>query len=334
MRGVDGPAHVCGWPGRPGPGMIGAMSSFRDALAAGPVVLDGGLATHLEARGNALSTHLWSARMVLDDPDEVVAAHRDFFAVGAQVATTASYQASFDGLARLGMDRGEAADVLRSTVRLADRARRQHVEASGDQRPRWVAASVGPYGAALADGSEYTGDYDVDVAGLAAWHRPRLQVLAGAGADVLALETIPCLAEVEALLGEVDGTGWTCWLSLTCDGDGTRRGEPLADAFGMAAEVDEVVAVGVNCCHPGDVAAAVASVGERTSLPAVAYPNSGEDWDAAASDWAGDGIFEPGAVVGWLEAGARLVGGCCRVTSTEIAAVVRAVDADPSPARR
>ena len=206
------------------------MPSFRDAIAAaGPVVLDGGVATHLEARGHDLSSHLWSARMVIDEPDEVIAAHRDFFVAGAQVATTASYQASFEGLARLGLDRATAVAVLTATVHLADRARRELATASdaaapddaathhgagsagtGDG-PRWVAASVGPYGAALADGSEYRGDYGLSVAELARWHRPRLEVLADAGADVLALETIPCLAEVEALLSLVDGAGvvWT-----------------------------------------------------------------------------------------------------------------------------
>lgn len=187
------------------------------------------------------------AQVVQDRPDEVVAAHADFFRAGAQVATTASYQASFDGLARLGLDRTAATTMLASTIELADRARRRVAEETGDDEPRWVAASIGPYGAALADGSEYRGDYGLSVADLVDWHRPRFEVLAASGADVLALETIPCLAEVEALLGLVDGSGHPCWLSLTVDGDRTRAGEPAADAFAMAADVDEVVAVGVNC---------------------------------------------------------------------------------------
>ncbi len=294
------------------------MPSLVEAITAGPVVLDGGLATHLEARGHDLSSHLWSARMVIDHPDEVVAAHRDFFQAGAQVATTASYQASFDGLARLGLDRRAATDVLTATVRLADRARRDVDTTSPDGRPRWVAASVGPYGAALADGSEYRGDYGLSVAQLARWHRPRLDVLADAGADVFAIETIPCLAEVEAVLSEVDGSGRTCWLSMTCDGDRTRRGEPLAEAFAMAADVDEVVAVGVNCCKPGDVAPAMALAAEVAPTPTIAYPNSGEEWDAANHRWVGTPTFAPRAVDGWVDAGARLVGGCCRVTPADI----------------
>ncbi len=311
--------------------MMGPMESFAQALSDHPVVLDGGLATHLEVRGHDLSTDLWSARLVLARPDAVVAAHRDYFLAGARVATTASYQASFAGLARLGLDAEESRDVLVATVALAARARREVVEATGDDRARWVAASVGPYGAALADGSEYTGDYGLSVAELARWHRPRLEVLASAGADVLAIETVPCLAEVEAVLSVVAGTGWPCWLSVTVDGNRTRAGEPLVEAFAMAAEVDEVVAVGVNCCDPTDVAAAV-SLATATGKPALAYPNRGEDWDAARHRWIGDAAFDVDQVAAWVAAGARLVGGCCRTTPDDIARMAAAVD--PSTASR
>jgi homocysteine S-methyltransferase len=288
--------------------------SARDlsaALASGPVVLDGGLATLLEARGHDLSSDLWSARLLRDDPEAIVAAHREFFAAGAQVATSASYQASFEGFAGLGLDREQAADLMRLAVSLAVRAR----EESAPQG--WVAASVGPYGAYLADGSEYRGDYDLDAAGLRDFHRPRLEVLAAAGADVLAVETIPCLAEVEALCAELDGTGVTAWLSLSADGDRTRAGEPLAEAWAMAADVDEIVAVGVNCCVPGDVTTALADA----TGPLVAYPNSGQGWDAVRRTWTGESAFDPGAVEAWLDAGARLVGGCCRVGPDDIAEV-------------
>jgi len=296
--------------------------SVRDlpaALAAGPVVLDGGLATLLEARGHDLSSDLWSARLLRDDPDAIAAAHREFFAAGAQVATSASYQASFEGFALLGLDRHEAADLMRLAVTLAARAR----DESGPDG--WVAASVGPYGAYLADGSEYRGDYDLDPRSLRAFHRPRLDVLLEAGADVLAVETIPCLMEVEALCAELDGTGATAWLSLSADGDRTRAGEPLAEAWAMAADVEEIVAVGVNCCVPGDVTAALAGAGG----PLVAYPNSGQGWDAVRRSWTGESAFDPGAVEAWLDAGARLVGGCCRVGPDDIAAVSAAVQAQP-----
>ena len=281
------------------------------AFGSGPVVLDGGLATLLEARGHDLSSDLWSARLLRDDPEAVVSAHREFFAAGAEVATSASYQASFEGFARLGLDREQAADLMRLAVTLAVRARD---ESAPDG---WVAASVGPYGAYLADGSEYRGDYDLDVAGLRDFHRPCLEVLAAAGADVLAVETIPCLAEVEALCAELDGTGVTAWLSLSADGDRTRADEPLAEAWDMTADVDEIVAVGVNCCVPGDVTTALADA----TGPLVAYPNSGQGWDAVRRSWTGESAFDPGAVEAWLDAGARLVGGCCRVGPDDIAEV-------------
>jgi homocysteine S-methyltransferase len=280
--------------------------------AAPPVVLDGGLATRLEARGHDLSSHLWSARMLLDDPGEVRAVHLDFFAAGAEVATTASYQVSFEGLARTGASEAETERLLRLSVSVAREAAE---EGAGT---RWVAASVGPYGAALADGSEYRGDYGRSVTDLRAWHRRRLAVLAEAEPDVLALETIPCLAEAEALLAEVAGLGVPCWLSLTNVGLTTRRGEPLAEAFAMTRDVPEVMAVGVNCGAASGVAEVVAMAAEVSAKPVVVYPNSGEAWNPAARRWGGPARFDPSDAPRWAEAGARLVGGCCRVTPAEI----------------
>jgi len=296
---------------------VTSVPDVRQAIADGVVVLDGGLATLLEARGHDLSSDLWSARLLADDPEAIVAAHAEFYDAGAQVATTASYQASFPGFATLGLDADAAAELMRKSVALARRARDEH-------RPDgWVAASVGPYGAYLADGSEYRGDYDLDVAGLREFHRPRLDVLAGAGADILAVETVPCLAEVEALCAELDGTGVTAWLSLSAAGDRTRAGEPLREAWTMTADVDEIVATGVNCCDPDDVTIALADA----SGPLVAYPNSGQGWDAVRRTWTGESAFDAGAVAGWLDEGARLVGGCCRVGPTDIAAVSAVVSA-------
>lgn len=292
---------------------------LAEVIGRRPVVLDGGLATRLEARGHDLTDALWSARLLLDAPEEIVAAHRDFFEAGAEVATTASYQVSYRGLTARGLDRTAADRLLRSSVALA---RRAADEMAGE---RWVAASVGPYGAALAGGQEYTGDYDLDVAGLRAWHRPRLAALVAAEPDVLALETLPCLAEVEALLAEVDGQGMPCWLSLTADGDRTRRGEPVAEAFAMAADVAEVIAVGVNCCTVDTADRDVPVAVSATGRPAVVYPNSGEGWDATRREWDGVPTFEPGRVGGWVRDGARLVGGCCRVGPEQIASLAAAL---------
>jgi homocysteine S-methyltransferase len=268
-----------------------------------------------------LSSSLWSARLLRDDPGAIVAAHAAYAAAGARVATTASYQATERGFAAAGIDAAGTEQLLRLSVALAREGAPQG----------WVAGSVGPYGAMLADGSEYTGAYvgEVGVRELRAFHRPRMAVLADAGADVLACETVPAAAEAEALVAEAADLGVPIWLSLTTvvGADGvvrTRRGEPAADVFAMAASVDEVIAVGVNCTDPAGVPAAVAAA-RAPGLPVVAYPNSGEGWDADARRWTGTRGVDPAHVPAWLDAGARLVGGCCRVGPADIARIAAAV---------
>ena len=277
------------------------------------LIADGGLATELEARGHDLSDALWSARLLVDAPQEITAAHAAFFRAGATLATTASYQASFDGLAARGIGRVDAARLLRRSVELAKTAR-DDVGGAG----RWVAASVGPYGAALADGSEYRGRYGLSVGQLQDWHRPRLEVLADAGADVLALETIPDVDEAEALVSLVRSLGVPAWLSYTIDGTRTRAGQPLADAFAVAAGVPEIVAVGVNCCAPEDVLPAIGPARE-TGRAVIVYPNSGERWDSGRRAWVGSSRFSPQLAVQWVAAGARVIGGCCRIRPADIA---------------
>jgi homocysteine S-methyltransferase len=326
-------------------------SSLAQALAAGPVLLDGGLSTELEARGHDVSSALWSARLLLDDPAAVVAAHAAFARAGAQVLTTASYQATLPGLAAAGLDRADAERVITSSVALA---RAGHALA-GDAEARgggWVAGSVGPYGAHLADGSEYTGAYlaagpgRVGERALRAHHRPHLELLAGAGADVLACETLPGAAEVEALLPELEALGVPAWVSVSArlEDDGvvrTRRGEPVGPVLAAAASVGCVLGVGVNCVDPAAVRPALRQTGALLPGPGgagpaagvalVAYPNSGEAWDAETRAWSGasggsgavDGDDDDAVrgVADWLDAGARLVGGCCRVRPHHTAAV-------------
>ncbi|MDD4867348.1 MAG: homocysteine S-methyltransferase [Mycobacterium sp.] len=282
------------------------------------LVSDGGLATELEARGHDLSDPLWSAKLLVTAPQEIAAVHRAYFRAGASIATTASYQASFDGFAAQGFSRDEAIGLLRRSVELAATAR----EAAGADGRR-VAASVGPYGAALADGSEYRGRYGLSVAALKRWHRPRLETLAAAGADLLALETVPDVDEAEALVALVRAVGVPAWLSYTIEGTQTRAGQPLADAVAVAAGVPEIVAVGVNCCAPEDVLPAIA-MARRVAKPVIVYPNSGERWDTRGRTWTGPSRFSAALARDWAAAGARIVGGCCRVGPTDIAAVANA----------
>jgi homocysteine S-methyltransferase len=286
------------------------------------LVTDGGLATELEARGHDLADALWSARLLMDAAAEITAAHVAFFRAGAVIATTASYQASFAGFAARGLTRGEAAGLMRRSVELAQAAR---AELANDGVKRWVAASVGPYGAALADGSEYRGGYGLNIGELVAWHRPRIEVLAEAGPDVLALETVPDVDEAEALMTAIGGTGIPAWLSYSIRGDRTRAGQPLAEAFAVARDIAQVVAVGVNCCDPSDVAGAVSVAAEVTGKPVIVYPNSGESWDAQRRAWAGRPQFPSWQPGQWVAAGARIVGGCCRVRPADIAEIARSV---------
>ncbi|MFF4985349.1 homocysteine S-methyltransferase [Streptomyces sp. NPDC001046] len=297
--------------------------ALADALASGTVVLDGGMSNQLESAGHDLSDALWSARLLAERPEAVTEAHLAYFRAGADVAVTASYQATFEGFARRGIGRDRAAALMALSVESAREAARR----AGVSRPLWVAASAGPYGAMLADGSEYRGRYGLTVGELERFHRPRLEVLAAAGPDVLALETVPDTDEAAALLRAVRGLGVPAWLTYTVADGRTRAGQPLEEAFAPAAEAEEVIAVGVNCCAPQEVEAAAATAARVTGKPVVVYPNSGETWDARARSWSGEATFTPDRVRSWQQAGARLIGGCCRVGPETVRQIAGAVGA-------
>ncbi|MFI5722437.1 homocysteine S-methyltransferase [Streptomyces cyaneofuscatus] len=291
---------------------VNSGRTLAAALAEGPVLLDGGLSNQLEAQGCDLSDALWSARLLADAPEQVEAAHLAYLRAGAQVLITASYQATFEGFGRHGIGPERTGALLARSVELARRAAGAARRAD-PEREIWVAASVGPYGAMLADGSEYRGRYGLTVSELERFHRPRVAALAEAGPDVLALETVPDMDEAEAVVRVAEETGLPLWLSYSVAGGRTRAGQPLEEAFAVAAGREAVVAVGVNCCDPADAEEAVRVAVEVTGKPAVVYPNSGEGWDAEGRGWTGASTFDPGRVRAWTEAGARLVGGCCRV---------------------
>ena len=312
------------------------------------VILDGGLGTELERRGADLTDPLWSARLLADDPEAIVAIHLAYYRAGAQVATTASYQATFEGFGARGIGRHDAAGLMQRSVQLAIEARRRYraeaglaavVTASatgaGLALPNLlVAASVGPYGAMLADGSEYRGDYGLSVAELRDFHRPRFAVLASSGADLLALETIPSVDEGRALVELVEEQpDVQAWLSFTCaDAAHTRRGDPIEEAFDLAERSPGIRAVGINCTEPVHVEELIGRAAGLTTKPIIVYPNGGERWNAAGRTWsgAGDDLFSTGVAAGvstrvsaWLAAGARIVGGCCRVGPETIAEIAR-----------
>jgi len=283
----------------------------------GVLVLDGGMSNVLEDRGHDLSSDLWTARLLLEDPGEIAAVHAAYYRAGADVATTASYQASVPGLMAAGLDRRQAEATIRASVSVAREVRDQLAGELG--RKLLVAASVGPYGAYLADGSEYRGRYGVTATELRDFHAPRLELLAETGADLLAVETIPDADEAEVLVPLLEELGLPAWFSYAVTGATTRAGQPLPEAYAVVAGCGPLVAVGVNCSTPRDVAGALTAAARVTGKPGVAYPNLGESWDNAARAWRGDGELDVDLAPSWVSAGARMVGGCCRVGPREIA---------------
>ena len=302
---------------------------IADCLALRPlVVLDGALATELERRGADLLDPLWSAKYLLERPQMIRAVHLDYFRAGADVATTATYQATFEGFKRRGIGHDEAAQLMREAVALAASARDEFWSAPANRAARLrplIAASVGPYGATLGDGAEYRGHYAVTDQALAAFHRPRLEVLAQSGADLLACETIPCLREALVLARLLaDFPSITAWISFSCrDGAHNCEGDEIASCAAELQECPQVAAVGVNCTSPGYVADLLRHMREHTDKPLLAYPNSGERYQAITRRWSGSPAATPFSEMArtWYQAGARLIGGCCRTTPDDIRAI-------------
>lgn len=321
------------------------MGRLSEALARRRIlVLDGGLATELEERGHDLSDALWSARLLIDDPDAIQDAHYAYFSAGADVCISASYQASEAGLSAAGADSARARDAIRASTDLVrtafDRARGE----LGANAPEGVVmASIGCVGATLANGAEYSGEYGEmgDAAALEQWHWERLALLAESGPDGYACETLPRVDEAVALsrcLARLAATQPSspveAWMSFCCkDDEHLCSGEAFVDAVRVADSCDHVVAVGVNCTDARHVTALLRRARAITAKPLVAYPNCGETWDAEARVWLQDsGVHGNAAFAAfareWIDAGARLVGGCCRVGPPAIREVRRVVAAE------
>lgn len=296
-----------------------SKSEFSALLSSkGNLVIDGALATELETRGHDLNHPLWSALILRDSPSSIKQVHLDYYLAGADIAITASYQASTQGLQdQFGLDEDEAGDVIRQSVKLAQQARDEAYD-QGVTSKLLVAGSVGPYGAFLADGSEYRGDYERTIEEFKAFHRRRIAALIDAGADLLAVETMPKLEEIDAVLGllKEEFPGAVAWLCCTMkNADHLSDGTAVADLVRVAERYpSQLLAIGFNCVPAGIAEDALIQVASHTTLPLACYPNSGEIWDAPNHRWLG---MEPSRdvkdqVLRWQAAGAKLVGGCCR----------------------
>lgn len=300
-------------------------------------VLDGGMATELERRGCNIDGPLWSAQVLDSSPDTIQQVHLDYLRSGADCISTVSYQVSAMGYAELGRPREDAARALRQSVEIAEAARELYARES--ERAVVITASLGPYGAALHNGAEFHGRYEVGFEALVEFHAERLAVVAETSADLVALETVPSYEEARAILAALAQVpSLRAWLSFTCqDGAHVAHGETLAECVALAGDSDQIVAVGINCTHPRFIAGLIGEAKAATGKPIFVYPNSGETWDATARRWRGTSdVAEYAAMAsGWFEMGAHAVGGCCRTTPEHIRAVRQAWEAfDPAPMRQ
>jgi homocysteine S-methyltransferase len=296
-------------------------------------VLDGGLATELDARGFDLADALWSARLLADAPEAIEAVHLDYFEAGADVAITASYQASYEGFRARGFSRDETDRLLQRSVSLARSARdRFHARYPDSGRTLRVAASIGPYGATRHDGSEYRGDDGLDEHALSAFHRPRVAALLGASPDLLACETVPSLREARAIVRVLrEHPQARAWVTFTCrDEARTSAGDSIAECARFLDAEPAVAAIGINCVDPALVTALVRWLASHTDKPVVVYPNSGEVWNAVGRCWEGTATRFTEHVDEWIDAGASWIGGCCRTTPADIRRVREVVDARPN----
>ena len=290
------------------------------------VLLDGAMATELEARGCDLADSLWSAKVLMENPQLIYDVHLDYFRAGAQVAITASYQATPDGFAARGLNEAQARSLIAKSVELAKQARDSYRAENPAAKGLLIAGSVGPYGAYLADGSEYRGDYQRSAQVFQDFHRPRIEALLEAGVDLLACETLPSFDEIRALAQLLEAYPVAqAWFSFTLrDAQHLSDGTALRDVLALLADYPQILAVGINCIALENTVEALTYLHNLTPLPLVVYPNSGEHYDAVSKTWHHHGeacATLEGYLPQWLAAGAKLIGGCCRTTPKDIAAL-------------
>ncbi len=288
-------------------------------------VIDGAMATELESRGCDLNDDLWSACILLEQPELIRAVHLDYFNAGADFAITASYQATVEGFAKRGLTHEQSLGLIKKSVQLAQEARDEFWSKEENRTNRirpFITGSVGPYGAYLADGSEYRGDYNLTEDELIAFHRPRVEALIASRADLLACETLPCLIEARALiqlLAEFANTSaWFCFSAK--DGEHISSGELIAKCASFLDKQPQAAAIGINCTSPLHIPSLIRKIKKNTNKPVIVYPNSGEYYSAVTKTWHGESSCDKFGLQSkeWYENGASLIGGCCRTTPGHI----------------
>lgn len=291
------------------------------------VILDGALGTELENRGCDLNDKLWSSKVLMENPEIIKEIHKDYFAVGADCAISATYQATIEGFIDKGMTKEEAILLMKKAVQIAIDARDEFwSENQSINRPKpFVAAAVGPYGAYLVDGSEFKGGYKVTENELVEFHRERIKILIETGAEMLACETIPCLSEAKELvkvLKEFPNT--YAWIAFSAKDElHISNGETIAECAAFLDKQEQITAIGINCTAPKYVYSLIKEIKNNTSKPIIVYPNSGEVYDVTSKTWDeqcsvsnfGEDAKE------WYKSGAAIIGGCCRTKPSDIAEI-------------
>ncbi len=285
-------------------------------------ILDGAFATELEARGFNINDELWSAKALMENPNLVKSVHFDYLKAGADIIISASYQATVEGFMKRGLSHAESVDLIKLSVKLAKESRDEFcVSTNIKNRPKpLVAASIGPYGAFLADGSEYRGDYSINETDLEKFHRERMEILTSTQPDIFACETIPCLIEAKAIVNVLKNhSNFYAWITFSCkDEKHISNGELISDCAKWLENQNQVAAIGVNCTAPQYVESLIKEIRKNTSKPVIVYPNSGETYDAQTKTWKGSTISFADYAKSWYEAGAKIIGGCCRTTPKDI----------------
>ena len=307
------------------------MNPIETILARQSVmILDGAFGTELERKGYNIKDELWSAKFLMQKPEAIAEVHKDYLEAGADCITSASYQASFEGFMKKGLSEEEAKGLIQSSVFIAQQVRDAfwHTSALHLKRPKpLVAASIGPYGAYLADGSEFRGDYDLDEEGLMAFHHKRLEALIQTAPDVLACETIPCLVEAKALCKLLEKHPHSvAWMSFSAkDGAHINSGESIKACAAFLQTQKQIVAMGINCTAPQYIDSLIEEIKTVFDRPIIVYPNGGATYNALSKTW--DGLCTNASFAkmayDWHQKGASIIGGCCQTTPEDIAHIAQ-----------
>lgn len=287
------------------------------------IVIDGALASELQRRGCDLNDSLWSAKVLIEQPELIQQVHYDYFVAGADCAITASYQATPMGFAPKGIELEESIKLIKTSVKLAQQAKMQYLNDIKQDKALLIAGSVGPYGAYLANGSEYTGDYQLSESEFIAFHKDRVAALIDAGVDILACETMPSFLEIKALAKLIQKFPMVnCWFSLTLkDQKHISDGTPLTEVIEYLNSIEQIVSVGINCIALEKVTPALEVLSKLTSKPLIVYPNSGEQYDPTTKQWHKNHDHNctfANQLDVWINLGAKLIGGCCQTTPDDI----------------